>query len=258
MLSVGDVPGAAKVTLSPASLCYSPGRGAVIAYTTIDSEQGGVVSRESSGRVRAGQDHVAERACLLAGSIGAPAGLGRFFRAFDRMLPIAFIVVVPISPNAVPLLCDYLSRFTKMRVLPALTGHILHHGEVIVVPSDRLLIVDENNHITLVTPDADLTNPIDLTMKAFSRHFRANLGAIIFSGIGEDGLQGCQSIVDNGGEVWTQAAESCHFASMPRYVSEACEVRYSGTPEQLASRLQGEFAAWSQHYRDVSSTSGAK
>jgi len=189
--------------------------------------------------------------------MGAPAGLGRFFQAFDRLLPVAFVIVVPISPNAVPLLCDYLSRFTKMRVLPALTGHILRHGEVIVVPSDRLLIIDENNQITLVTPDADLTNPIDLTMKAFSRHFRANLGAIIFSGIGEDGLQGCQSIVENGGEVWTQAAESCHFASMPRYVSETCQVRYSGTPEQLARRLQGEFTARTQHFRDISRTTGA-
>lgn len=190
--------------------------------------------------------------------MGAPSALGRFFHAFDRVLPVAFVVQVPISPNAVPLLCDYLARFTRMRVLPALSGHILHHGEVIVVPSDRLLIIDEHNQITLVTPDADLVNPIDLTMKAFSRHFRANLGAIIFSGIGEDGLQGCHTIVENGGEVWTQAVESCHFGSMPRYVNDTCPVRFSGTPEQLASRLQGEFTARSpQARRDINSRSGA-
>jgi chemosensory pili system protein ChpB (putative protein-glutamate methylesterase) len=179
--------------------------------------------------------------------MGAPAGLGRFFQSIDRRLPVAFVVVVPISPNAVPLLCDCLSRHTDMRVLPALTGHVLHHNEVIVVPSDRLLMIDEANHITLVTPDGQLTNAIDLTMKAFSRNFGANLGAIIFSGIGEDGRRGCQAIVENGGEIWTQAGESCRYDSMPRYITEACRVSYSGTPEQLARRLEGEFVARSRH-----------
>jgi len=214
------------------------------------------VSRDSSGKVLvAGQGRVAKRACVLAGSMGAPAGVGRFFRSFDRLLPVAFVVVVPISPNAVPLLCDYLSRHTGMRVLPALTGHSLRHCEVIVVPSDRLLMIDETNHLTLVTPDTHLLNPIDLTMKAFSRHFRSDLGAVIFSGIGEDGRQGCQDIVENGGEVWTQAAESCHYDSMPRYVGETCQVHYSGTPEQLARRMQGEFSAWMQRRENVSSSS---
>jgi chemosensory pili system protein ChpB (putative protein-glutamate methylesterase) len=223
----------------------------VVVELSFSLQEGGGVSQEVADRVLADQGQVAQRVCILTGSIGAPAGLGRFFQSLERVLPLAFVIVVPISPHAVPLLCDYISRHTKIRVLPALTGHILRHCEAIIVPSDRLLMIDEANRITLVTPDVRQANQIDQTMKAFARHFRNKLGAIVFSGIGEDGRQGCCSIVENGGEVWTQAAESCHYSSMPRYVSEACQVRFSATPEQLALRLYGEFSCYFQRQNEL-------
>ena len=158
-------------------------------------------------------------------------------------MPVAFVVVMPISPDAIPLLCDFIARNTGMRVLPALSGHVLKHGEIMVMPSDRLLVLDDKGRINLMIPVNILLNPVDVTMKALARHFRKNAGAIVFSGIGEDGQQGCSSIVENGGEVWTQCEQSCHFDSMSRYVREACEVTYSSTPENLATRLQRELTA---------------
>ena len=189
-----------------------------------------------------GQSQAARRVCVLAGSMGSPAGLRRFFQSLkDSSLPVTFVVVMPINPDALPLLCDFIARHTRMRVLPALSGHMLRHGEIMVMPSDRLLLLDESGYINLVVPVNKLLNPVDVTMKALSRHFGKNTGAIIFSGIGEDGQQGCCTIAECGGEVWTQSEQSCHFDSMPRYVREACAVKYSSTPEEMAVRLLREL-----------------
>jgi len=176
--------------------------------------------------------------------MGGPAGLRRFFQSLKgTSLPVVFIIVIPINPDALPLLCNFIARHTRMRVLPALSGHILRHGEVVVMPSDRLVIVDGSGQINLVTPVNKLLNPVDVTMKALARHFRQNTGAIIFSGIGEDGQQGCRTIAEYGGEIWTQNEQSCHFGSMPRYIGEACEVKFSGTPENMAARLRQELTS---------------
>ena len=199
------------------------------------------VLNKSPYRLLAGQGQAARRVCVLTGSMGGPAGLRRFFQSLNGSLPLAFVVVMPISPDAIPLLCDFIARHTAMRVIPALSGHVLKHGEIIVVPSDRLLMLGESGQINMVTPVNPLINPVDVTMKALARHFGNNTGAIVFSGIGEDGQQGCLAIVEHGGEVWTQCEQSCHFDSMSRYVREACEVKYSSTPENLAARLQHEL-----------------
>jgi chemosensory pili system protein ChpB (putative protein-glutamate methylesterase) len=183
--------------------------------------------------------------------VGGPAGLRRFFQSLHGTLPVAFVVIMPISPDALPSLCDFVERNTAMRVLPALTGHILKHGEVMVVPSDRLLMLGESGQVNMVTPVNPLLNPVDVTMKALVRHFGKNTGAIVFSGIGDDGQQGCCSIIDSGGEVWTQCEQSCQYGSMSRYVREACAVKYSSTPENLAARLQSELTATKQQRRDA-------
>lgn len=199
------------------------------------------MSRKLPGKTLVGPGQAAQRVCVLAGSMGAPAGLRRFFQSLQGTLPVAFVVVIPISPDAIPLLCDFIAHNTDMRVLPALSGHVLKHGEIMVVPSDRLLILDDQGRVNMMTPVNPLLNPVDVTMKTLVRHFRKNTGAVIFSGIGEDGQQGCCSIVEHGGEVWTQCEQSCHFDSMPRYVGESCKVSYSSTPENLATRLRREL-----------------
>ena len=61
-----------------------------------------------------------------------------------------------------------------MRVLPALSGHVLRHGEILVMPSDRLLILDESGQINLVAPVNTLLNPADVTMKALARFLDAS------------------------------------------------------------------------------------
>jgi len=194
----------------------------------------------------AGHGQMAQRACVLSGSMGAPAALRRFFQSFDAVPPVVFIVLLPVSPDAIPLVCDFIARNTSMRVLPALSGHVFSHGEIVVVPSNRKFTIDDNS-IQLVNRMDDACNPIDETMVSLSRYFRQYLGAIIFSGLGEDGRKGCSAILKGGGEVWTQSVDSCLFGSLPRSVSEACAIKYSATPESLAVRLQSELRVIRRH-----------
>lgn len=184
----------------------------------------------------------AQAVCVLSGSMGSPASLCRFFQSLGDFRSIAFVITMPISPAALPLLCNFFARNTEMRVLPALSGHLLSHGEIVVVPTDRLLMMDDIGQMNLVPPVNLLLNPIDMVMQALAHHFRNNCRAIIFSGIGEDGQQGCRTIAEYGGEIWTQSEQSSHFDSMSNYVREVCEVKFSSTPEKLALRLRRELS----------------
>jgi len=78
-------------------------------------------------------------------------------------------------------------------------------------------------------------------LTAVAKRYGRDAGAIIFSGIGRAGIDGCRAIIDHGGVVWTQDAESSRFASMPQYVRDACEVSFTATPELLAQHLAADL-----------------
>ena len=187
------------------------------------------------------QDETARQVCVLAGSIGAPGSMKRFFSNLRTDLPVAFIVALPISSDALSLLCDYFSRNTNMRVLPALSGHVLMHGEVIVMPLDLDLRFSVEGRLDLREPDKPGVNPVDRVLQNVAAYYGKQSGAIIFSGIGEDGALGCVAMQEVGSGIWTQSDESSHFRSMPHSVQQSCHVEFSGTPEQLAVRLNNEL-----------------
>jgi len=204
------------------------------------------MKNETSGRL-VGNGQVAQRVCILSGSLGAVSALRRFFTAIDAVLPVAFIVAIPTAPDIVPLLCNFIAPNTPMRVLPALSGHTLCHGDILVVPSNRVMQVDEDKKIQLVSAVDGVTNPVDDLMRSLSSHFGPNLGAIVFSGLGEDGQQGCGAIARQGGEVWTQSVESCQFQRLPQHINRTCKVGFSAVPENLGVRLQSELRVISRY-----------
>ena len=192
--------------------------------------------------------------CVLAGSMGAPGSIKRFFGNLRQDLPVTFLVALHISSEAVALLCDFVNRSTSMRVLPAQPGHTLMHGEVVVMPMDRQLQFTSDGKLELLMPEEAITNPIDQILRSVAVFYGRRSGAIIFSGIGEDGSRGCTAMNEYGSEIWVQSDESCRFSSMPHYIHQSCDVVFSGTPEQLATRLNAELT--NKHSRSGNALAG--
>ena len=78
---------------------------------------------------------------------------------------------------------------------------------------------------------------IESVIDEATRAFAPACGAIIFSGMGEDGVAACGRLRQQGMEVWTQTAESAVCAIMPQAVQDAGHSSRQGTPEQLADAL---------------------
>jgi chemosensory pili system protein ChpB (putative protein-glutamate methylesterase) len=76
-----------------------------------------------------------------------------------------------------------------------------------------------------------------MTISDMASRYGAKAGAIIFSGMGDDGKEGCAKLLEKGGQVWLQSSESCVISSMPDNVKQACKINYIGNPEQLAKQL---------------------
>ena len=186
-----------------------------------------------------------QRVWVLAASLGGPQALKLFLTHLPGDLPIAFVVAQHIGRPFVPLLAEQLDRVAKVRVLPAETGRALRVGEVVLVPVDRRFRLTDGGMVEL--RDEPMRGPykpcIDEVMEEVVAHYGAAAGAIVFSGMGEDGATGALAVADAGGLVWAQDADSCVISSMPDAARRCGVVRYSGTPEELAAQLAVQVAA---------------
>lgn len=177
--------------------------------------------------------------CVLGASIGGPEALKKFLAALPAELPMAFLLAQHIGPGFDHRLATQLDRVTGLCVRMAIHGDTPRPGEVLVVPTGGRLGLDEHGRILLTDePWSGPYNPtINDVMVAVARYYGAYAGAILFSGMGNDGAMGAVAISDAGGYVWAQDEDSCVISSIPDSARRVGVVGFSGPPGELAQRL---------------------
>jgi len=188
----------------------------------------------------------ATRVWVLGASLGGPQSIKQFLSHLPGSLPIAFIIAQHIGAGFVELFAKQLNRATAFRVMPAVDGHVLRHGEVVVTPVYRRVVIDRGGRIELrdLDPDSIHTPSVDDVMVDTAFRYGKNSGAIIFSGMGNDGMLGSRMTHSKGGTVWTQSTDSCVISSMPDAVRRMNISQFSGSPVQLAAELVTELSKW--------------
>ena len=184
-------------------------------------------------------EELAKNVWVLGASLGGPDALKRFLSEIPKDLPVAFVVAQHLGENFVSLLAEQLDRYTEFSVVVPKVGHVVKHGEVLVTPTDKRLIINpigavEYEPITNVT---NYTPSINDAIRDVAFRYKQNAGAIIFSGMCDDGVEGCENLVSKGGQVWLQSAESCVISAMSESVAKKVSIDFSGTPEMLAKQL---------------------
>lgn len=185
------------------------------------------------------QSELAKNVWVLGASLGGPEALKNFLSGIPNDLPIAFIVAQHLGENFVSHLAEQLARHTGFAVMVAKAGHVLRHGEILIAPTEKRLVINSIGAVELknIVKKTRYTPSIDTVIKDVVTRYKNNAGTIIFSGMCDDGVEGCKKIAAKGGQVWTQNSESCVISAMPESVANKIAVNISGTPEMLAKQL---------------------
>jgi len=197
------------------------------------------IEKDNFISVGTNKNKLAKNVWVLGASLGGPDAVKRFLAEIPKDLPVAFIVAQHLGENFVSLLAEQLDRYTEFTVTVAKEGHVVRHNEVLVVPTDERLMINPIGAIELKkkTEQTKYTPSIDNTINNIAMRYKNNSGAIIFSGMCDDGVQGCEALITKGGQVWIQDPDSCVISAMPESVAKKVSVTYSGTPEMLAEQL---------------------
>lgn len=185
---------------------------------------------------------------VLGASLGGPVVVKDFLEQLEEIPKACFILAQHIGDGFAELLSSQLNRATKLKVVTAENGTKIEDGVVITAPVAQRMVIHQDGIITIVSEHREsLYKPcIDFVMQEVAERYGENSGAIIFSGMGDDGSIGSGAIIEYGGTVWAQDAETCAISSMPDCVRETGNVSFTGTPEGLGKKLIQELGVLEQ------------
>ncbi|MDV2996210.1 MAG: Protein-glutamate methylesterase/protein-glutamine glutaminase [Chroococcidiopsis sp. SAG 2025] len=142
----------------------------------------------------------------------------------DFLVPIAIVQHMP--PMFTQLLAERLAAKSRLKVAEAISGSILKPGQVWIAPGDFHLTVQRDGDVVrLVTHQAPPENScrpsVDVLFSSVAQVFGASAIAIVLTGMGQDGLRGCQQLREAGGQVLVQDEASSVVWGMPGFVANA-------------------------------------
>jgi two-component system chemotaxis response regulator CheB len=135
-------------------------------------------------------------------------------------------VVQHIHPNFTPMLARRLAEQCSLPVVEARDGELARPGTVSLAPGGAHLSIERGRagpilRLVDAPPRHGVRPCADILFGAVASVFGPRAVAVVLTGMGSDGLEGCRAVRARGGLVLAEAAETCVVFGMPRALVEA-------------------------------------
>jgi len=162
----------------------------------------------------------------IGASTGGPNALAEIFTVLPADLPVPIVIVQHMPPMFTRLLAERLTSISKLHVREGQAGDVLKHGHAWVAPGGHHMIVAKtNNTVHLQLHQDPLENScrpaVDPLFRSVAQVFGNTALAVVLTGMGQDGLRGCEALRDAGAQVLAQDEASSVVWGMPGYVVRA-------------------------------------
>jgi two-component system, chemotaxis family, protein-glutamate methylesterase/glutaminase len=169
-----------------------------------------------------------ERVDILAVGVstGGPNALAKVLAELPRDFPVPIVVVQHMPPVFTRLLADRLSDTSPLRVREAIVEGVLEPGSVWLARGDYHLLVERAGkqlrvNINQEPPENSCRPAVDVLFRSVAQVFGARSLAVVLTGMGRDGLGGCEEIRAAGGQVLVQDEATSVVWGMPGFVANA-------------------------------------
>lgn len=177
---------------------------------------------------------------VLGASTGGPEALKEFFAVIQQPVDVGFIYVQHMNSGFEDTLIDLINKNSACHAFKAKHGDVIPANGVAVIANENWVNVMPNGTLTIklgATWPGAYSPSINQVFANVARSYNANFGAIVFSGMGDDGADSLKILHQQGGQIWAQDPSSCTIASMPESAIATGVVSKVATPKELAELI---------------------
>lgn len=193
-------------------------------------------------------------------STGGPDALAHVIPMLPRDLPVPVVIAQHMPPIFTTLLAERLGAKSAVKVRECVSGDVLAPGCAFLAPGDQHMeVCRENDTIRLRTqqgPKENFCRPsVDVLFRSVAAVYGGRTLAVIMTGMGQDGLKGCELLSGTGARIMVQDEATSVVWGMPGFVARAgladsivplnhlsSEIVRALTPPKAAPRAAGTKA----------------
>jgi two-component system chemotaxis response regulator CheB len=159
-------------------------------------------------------------------STGGPNALADLLPSLPGSFPVPVLVVQHMPPMFTRLLADRLDVQSALRVVEAQAGDQLEAGGVWIAPGDYHMVVQRDGATVRIGthqgPHENSCRPsVDVLFRSVSDVYGDRAMAVVLTGMGQDGLLGCERLHEAGARILVQDAATSVVWGMPGFVANA-------------------------------------
>jgi two-component system chemotaxis response regulator CheB len=175
-------------------------------------------------------------------STGGPAALNHMMPKLPAAFPCPILVVQHMPPLFTKSLADDLNRNSTLEVMEAEEGMIARKGQVLIAPGGSQMRIERHDGMPVIKitddpPERNCRPSVDYLFRSVVENYHDRVVGAILTGMGDDGLKGCQLLKQAGARIIAQDEASCIVYGMPRSVVEAGIVDRVASLQDMADCL---------------------
>jgi two-component system chemotaxis response regulator CheB len=162
----------------------------------------------------------------IATSTGGPNALAELFAKLPVDFPVPIVIVQHMPPMFTRLLAERLSTEFPIRVHEAGSGVVLRPGYAWIAPGDyHMIVVRDGTQVRTLLhqdpPENSCRPSADVLLRSVAKTYGANSLTVVLTGMGQDGLRGCEAVREAGGQIVVQDEATSVVWGMPGAVARA-------------------------------------
>jgi two-component system chemotaxis response regulator CheB len=157
-------------------------------------------------------------------STGGPNALAEILPGIPGDFPAPILIVQHMPPTFTRFLAQRLTTLCRMPVEEAVEGAILRPGTMWIAPGGNHMVVEGEQgtaklRITQSPPENSCRPSVDVLFRSVADVFPGSTLAVVLTGMGQDGLRGCEQLSSVGAEILVQDEATSIVWGMPGFVA---------------------------------------
>ena len=166
------------------------------------------------------------RIIAIGTSTGGPVALQKILTQLPASFPYPILLVQHMPATFTPAFAERLNTLCRIQVKHATNGEKLNAGTAYLAPGGMQMLLKGNASVPFIEIQASQSTQtykpsVDITFDSVAKLYPKETLAIILTGMGSDGKNGCQSLHDLGSSIWAQDEKSSTIYGMPMAIAKA-------------------------------------
>ncbi|MCB0325462.1 MAG: hypothetical protein KDD69_17890, partial [Bdellovibrionales bacterium] len=159
-------------------------------------------------------------------STGGPNALADLLPRLPNTLPVPVLIVQHMPPVFTRMLAERLDAKCALRVVEAQEGDEALPGTAYIAPGNYHMVANREGtslrlHLNQQPPENSCRPAVDVLFRSLVESHGAHTLAVVLTGMGKDGLRGCELLAETGAQIVVQDEPTSVVWGMPGYVAEA-------------------------------------